>query len=428
MKKAKVLLHIALIASLSAGFTACEEQGWTPLREGASERAPAHSAVGESAADAGQSSQAEEKEEPDDSPVLWENGQRYLYVFQPETNNYRRVRAIENDGTLTMKKLLDLVSAELGVKPQAQSLYFKPNPSAGADGDASWPVVDLAGEFIDGALAGAGDEARFLNSVSASMRDQHLVNAKITFLRDGGPYRSAHLSFGAEEAYPQPAISLGTLTPEAYAALRATAPYSGMSDMYMGDYYKIILEPPHQEHGKEFVQLLMRVGDPGRNIASPADFSNQELLWMGIESAQMQYVDDDSSPLQPIVDSVEDFEFTLREHVERAIEDIFGQKLVLRHQDVGYFRWHENEGVYTPPHIGGVEHPLPVIYTCEEKADRYILTVGYITQSLGYIEEEHWNEYVAELREYALSEAPRREVVLLRQPDGAVTFYSHRYL
>jgi hypothetical protein len=367
------------------------------------------------------------------------DGDRFLFIYRPQSKNYLAVEPLprEIDHFAIYTKIADY----FGFPIELNGILY--NEVSHSDGsvhvDESWPIVDFKGSFTDQYLAVEETRETFLHSVSASIKNQVLISAQITFLRDGEPYYStiapyegAPLSIKVPGGYSfaQHSISIGTLPPEEYTQLRQTVPYPGLPDNSKWSRDEpYIIEPPG-ERGREFVALLNRMTFHKRiQFISPDEIDTDSLISIGIWESELLSVED-YPQLKPIADSVLDIQFRLKEHIEATIQDIFGEVAEIPHHSVNLYDWYENEGVYTPPHIGMSHAPMPVILNCEENETSYILTVVYLDGAYlwdyPYDDAEAAEPIVVQLQEQALHTETRYETVLRKQPDGTVTIYSQR--
>lgn len=229
------------------------------------------------------------------------------------------------------------------------------------------------------------------------------------------------------------AVLIEPLKPEEYAQLRAMIPYLGLSEVNLlgNEGFDYIIDPPGKR-GKEFVELLSRVnfGSDIMEYDSPKDIPDSTLIYIGIRSIDYYNArEDEGFPLRAIEEAVGDYQFYIKEHIEAAIGEIFGEVSDITHGDVAYYRWYENEGVYTPPGIGCDWPLVAVILDSKEQNDRYILTVAYVYLPTDWNwTSDGWKEIINEMRETIPTEAQKYEVVLLKQPDGRVTLFSQHLL
>jgi hypothetical protein len=222
-------------------------------------------------------------------------------------------------------------------------------------------------------------------------------------------------------------LRIGDAAPEFYAEIRAQLPYMGMVPL------EVELPASMSDKDAAMVELLVRVGDPGAELSSPKAADNAYLVTCALNNLPLLstyfYSDDDPyyhEELLPITAAVEDDVVVLREHVEAAVRELFGD-VAVHHESADGWLWHEDEGVYTPPHRGGLSYSLPVIFASVDSPDKILLELSYLGMGLGGYYNPETLEPVEEDQLSGVARSlSRRDVILTKTPDG-YRFYSHRF-
>lgn len=358
---------------------------------------------------------------PDPEPTDENTRELTIYLYRPDGTNYFPViTAVRFEPT--METLVEAVAQEMGLPIAAPHTVQRKGQL----------ILDFNGEYIDRNLADVDVEATFFNSLCATILEHEETVEYLTFRRDGGDYRSANRTMTLDEPYQWPAFKLGGGTAAEYAVIRRMVPYAGMAEGML-DYLRTDIVPTDAT-GEELMRLLYRVGDPGRDVASPAELENAYLLQRGLDNV-MWYATTDYGrqetyhpELRPITAAVEDDTVALGEHVEAVIRELFGE-VPVELVDMSPWRWYPEEGVYTPPHMGEGYNTQPVLFDYEDLGDSYRVELTYMQDMMGsFIDEDGRVIPEAELRSAAENRMRRREVILDKTAGGALVFRSHRYL
>ncbi len=222
-----------------------------------------------------------------------------------------------------------------------------------------------------------------LSNVGFLLNGQGFSLGGITLEDDGyGRYQPADL-------YSQP------ITAQDFAGLRACLPYPGSRPTpspFLSSNQSVLEEYP------QLYTLIYYAGDTGA-YDSPDQLDNQHKLAAGRlmapdncsvteEGAEYPLYPADDSFLEPLLNSIEDFQFTPQEWVEQAAQTIWGPDLSLTHEDVSSYTYHPLEGVYTPPHRGGAARVEPYFHQIEETSQGYEAIVSYLTIGMGGVQDE----------------------------------------
>lgn len=281
--------------------------------------------------------------------------------------------------------------------------------------------IDLAGvrvekdfAVLDLALAPDSPAARSLTEPEAVSA---LLNTLACTLRENGFYQvgftldGAGFSLGGvtleddgwgrydpEPLYNQP------ITPEDFTALRALLPWPGCktnsdTPLAAGD--------AAMETAPEFYTLLWLAGDQGA-YAAPSELDPKAVRSAALQATPDTYgcrneperwplYPEDDSFLRPLSDSVKDSQFVPREWVEAAVRGIWGENVSVSHGDAANWTWHEAEGVYTPPHMGGGRDVLPYPHSITRTGDGWTAEVSYLLATMGGVSgttEEYQQEWI----------------------------------
>lgn len=204
--------------------------------------------------------------------------------------------------------------------------------------------------------------------------------------------------YDPEPLYNQP------ITPEDFTALRALLPWPGFktnsdSPLAAGD--------EAMETAPEFYTLLWLAGDQGA-YADPSELDPKAMRSAALQATPDTYgcrneperwplYPEGDDFLRPLSDSVQDSEFVPREWVEAAARSIWGGEITVSHGDASNWTWHETEGVYTPPHMGGGRDVLPYPHSITRTEDGWTAEVSYLLATMGGVSgttEEYQQEWI----------------------------------
>lgn len=204
--------------------------------------------------------------------------------------------------------------------------------------------------------------------------------------------------YDPEPLYNQP------ITPEDFTALRALLPWPGFrtnsdSPLAAGD--------EAMETAPEFYTLLWLAGDQGA-YADPSELDPKAVRSAALQATPDTYgcrneperwplYPEDDDFLRPLSDAVQDSEFVPREWVEAAARSIWGGEITVSHGDASNWTWHETEGVYTPPHMGGGRDVLPYPHSITRTGDGWTAEVSYLLATMGGVSgttEEYQQEWI----------------------------------
>ncbi|MEA5134907.1 MAG: hypothetical protein VB035_02065 [Candidatus Fimivivens sp.] len=246
-------------------------------------------------------------------------------------------------------------------------------------------------------------------------------------------------------SYDPAPLVLAEGDPAEFAAICASIPYEGLQTEppYVTDELAELTKPIDATMG-EITEFLSILGQIEKDAASPAEL-DQERLVMSCILATAHYwsIPYESEPTQyrkelaPIADSVstklgitEDM-FWIADHVRQTARLLCGDDFTLQltQKNCDPWSYFEQEGVITPPHMGGGYALLPVVLNYKATADGYRVEAVYIYDSMdGFSLWGGDNIPEAQLADFVQHKAPRREIILKRADDGKLRFVSHRFL
>ncbi len=169
-----------------------------------------------------------------------------------------------------------------------------------------------------------------------------------------------------------------------FEALRALCGYQGLfptpSDFEGGNPYKAEgIDVP-----KEVEDLLHRIGRVGE-FEFVGDIPDEKIIYSVLMELDMADAYGNET-FAPIVEETGNTCFYPKEWVERAAEEIFGEKTEIKHQsldDIG-FVYHEKAGVYTPPGKG-LPTEIPYILSYSEDGGSCTAEIFYMSATMsGY--------------------------------------------
>lgn len=240
------------------------------------------------------------------------------------------------------------------------------------------------------------------------------------------------------ETYEPAPLAFAPGDPAEFAAILAAIPYEGIQQREVE--FPIA---PIDETAKEISLFLLTLGKIEQDAATPAELDQNDLrlscIWA---TAYYWSTPNEWEPeryrreLAPIADSVsakldmtEDM-FWIADHVRQTARLLCGDDFLLPLADYSHWRYFEQEGVITPPHMGGGYGVLPFVLDYEATADAYRVEAVYIYEGMGgyFLWGDEKNIPENQLSDFVQNEAPRREIVLKRAADGSLRFVSHRFL
>ena len=358
--------------------------------------------------------------ELDPTPVIESvTGDYSLCIYQPE--GIYIIEKIPAARKYSVLELIKLCGESFGIDPLL----------IGFDIQKGMITLDWESGFID-LLIDEEQEKAFLGSVCMTIQ-RNLQQAEwFNFKKDGDVFISQNTVLEADQPYEYPPLKLGDDSPEYYTSLRAEVPYPGMISFSE--------EMPFDDISEEMnliMELLVRVGAPNVDFDSPEKMTDEFIVGCALNNLPMYstyYTEYDEfyvEGLLPIGAAVNDTTFTLKEHVEIAANEMFGD-VQFNHVSINGWIWHEKEGVYTPPHHGGGAWQVPYIFTSIEGQNGIIIETAY----LHYVMDNFVHPETGELipKEEAADLVPqvarlvlRHDIALRKTANGVWQFYSHKF-
>ncbi|MBS4784540.1 MAG: hypothetical protein KH009_00335 [Clostridiales bacterium] len=268
--------------------------------------------------------------------------------------------------------------------------------------------------------------------------------ASMAFLVDGQP------GLLGEDTWQAPPLRLlRDSTAADFTAIRAQVPYSGLvpvADYGDAEYDFMPQELQDDPVALEIRRLLTQTGWLGE-FTGPEDVDQRRmittLIWATPSVTASPAEPDARQELIPLIADVsaqtgiwEDTAF-LKEHIEQSARLLFGEEMVVQHQRpwLPYIYW-EEQGIYTPPHMGGGWSELPILLSYQAAGEGYTARVAYLQESMGGIRDAGlvWGEDrdlsrpipPEEVLTYAQEQATQWQVTIRREQDGRLTLRSCR--
>lgn len=348
-----------------------------------------------------------------------------LYLYIPDTGLYERQPYTPPENATLADLALD-TAVELKLPVQIKEITQQ----------KGMIVVDFKKDAPPVIGTGSGSEAAVLDSIAMTILQNHSSAGWVCYRVDGGVYESGHFAFGIDEEYPVAPLKLVEDTPDEYAKIRVEIPFPGLPPA--DDRAQLPIET--DATGKELAWALTLIGAPDKDIASAAELDNDFMIKQALQAAPLldgsETWLDASDPLyqpslKPIAAAVEDGQMTLREHVEEAARLLYGDSVKLTHGSVmgEKWKWHEKEGVYTPPHMGGGMTVAAVLEYEQTTSKRYRVKCVFVRMSAGGMADDNGDLITeAEFNNAIQTRVRQREMVLQRNEDDGFSLISHRFL
>ena len=342
-------------------------------------------------------------------------GNYWICIYQPQ-GTYE-INKITDGLQYSVLDLIRLCSAPFAIDPLL----------IGFDIQKGMITLDWESSFVD-SLIDAEQENFFLASVCMTIKQNLQQSEWFNLKKDGREYISPNITLELDQAYEYPPLRIGDGTPEYYTAIREAVPYPGMLSLESESLFEDM-----SEEMRPIIELLMRAGVPAIDAEAPADLPDEFVVGSALNNLPMYstyYSDYDYiEELIPIGAAVNDTTFTLKEHVEAAIYEMFGN-IDFNHISVDGWIYHETEGVYTPPHRGGGALQVPYIFTSIEGQNSIVIEASYLYYGMnGFIHPETGYFIDPEQSELLVPQAARlvpRYDIILRKTAIGWQLYSHK--
>lgn len=349
----------------------------------------------------------------------------YVYRYFFDAKNYEKKETTYTD-PLTLPLLLNHIAGAAG--------FDAPLPIISAEQDGNGTVViDFEKTLPD--RMDRRDIYALLHTLSMTL-DQNLSGARVQFrvAGDAGP-------FGALLTAP---LVLAPGEPVDFAAVLAGIPYEGRQQSGA-----IALPiPPPDDTATKIASFLRLLGSIETDAASPTELEPWRLTNSCILATKYYLtVPHEGHPpgsyrkeLIPISDAllaknVNEEQFYVADHVRQTAKLLYGDDFTLQLSEEACrpHRYFEAEGVIAPSHQGGSDGLTPIVLSYEALEDGYRVEAVYVYAhedqgSVRYSVGARSDIPQGQLRDVVYNEAPRREIILKRAPDGGLQFVSHRFL
>ena len=249
---------------------------------------------------------------------------------------------------------------------------------------------ETAGQLAQAALSDEQAVTALLNTLACTLLENGFY--QVGFTLDGAGFSLGGVTladdgwgkFDPVPLYNQP------IRQEDFAGLRALLPWPGFRAM---DTLPLAAGEEAMKTAPEFYTLLCLAEDQGA-YADPSELDPKAVrsaaLWAtpDIDACREEperwplYPKDDDF-LRPLSDAVRDSQFIPAEWVETTARAIWGEAVPLSHGDASHWTWHETEGAYTPPHMGGGSVVLPNPHSITQTEDGWTAEVSYLLTNMG---------------------------------------------
>lgn len=410
--KLPVVIFCALLCVFAAGC----------ISTGKPQAGPESSAV-ESPPQAEASSKAEDSEAIESESSLPERNLQNMttvYLYQPERAAYSPVQLVTPANGISVPAIIEMVAQELGIKvPLPEILQVH-----------GILTLNFNGGFVDGVLDDGEVEEAFLASVCTTAVRSNLMVKSVRLHKDGGPYVSANKTLELDQLFQWPEMTVGGTTQD-YDRVRAAIVYEGLYTPRDGELRYDIVET--YATGRLLTDFLALAGNPGREIESTGSLDNSYVLAQALVGVQKYCTYNYGQAqiyrpeLNPIAEVVGGDSMALKEHVEQAARDLFGD-MTVTHESVGDWVFHSELGVYTPSRGESASLLQPVVFDYQDLGDRYQIHVTYIYTFMGVYQDISGNTIEpTKLLDTITNLLPRQEVVVAKV-DGGLELVSFRYL
>ncbi|PWM24850.1 MAG: hypothetical protein DBX44_03455 [Oscillospiraceae bacterium] len=288
-------------------------------------------------------------------------------------------------------------------------------------------------------------EPAFLSDFSKGDQEEILTTVAMTLLQNGIADAVAYTLDGetglfGERWTPAP-LSIVPSDPAQWEAICASIDYPGLAPLSFptAEQLEERFGVQMDETAMEIARLLARVGRIEEDASSPLALPPGRLAYHCIRSTSPMSIEEGATGYQPalvpIADSVsaklgmQETMFWLEAHLQETARILLGDEFLLdlnAAEEFGY-RYFPEEGVVTPPHMGGGYNAIPLVLSYEETADGYTAEVVYLFETPAGIGEWGMEHPVSEqeLPAYVTGEAPRASVTICRAADGRLCFGSY---
>lgn len=295
----------------------------------------------------------------------------------------------------------------------------------------SYVTIDFDNVFID--EYSKGEIMEIQNTVGMTLF-QNAICASICFSLGGDKN-----VLGGENFKVKP-LAFAKEDPSRFAAITSAIPYEGIDYTYRtvsAESYKEWFGIELDETATEIAQLLTLVGKIDENAASPNELNMGRFLYHCVQNTKCYWTDKNYEPylaeLIPIADSISaklgsnENMFWIADHIQKTAKYILGDDIKIDLSKIDNFskyKYFEEEGVITPPHMGGGYNVYPIVKSYVETENGYKADVVYLFESMG--EMGPWgSEKVLtkkEIKDYVKNTADIAEIIVKREDDNRLVF------
>ena len=366
--------------------------------------------------------------ESSNEQIDYTDSRKILYRFIPESGLYDVNKLLDLDYDYDCNDIFNLVTDELFPNheiPAVNSMTL----------NKSYFICDLSEEWLD--TFNKGQLYEFCNTLAMTLIKSGYCES-VGFRIDG------KIGLLGDEVWSLAELKvLEGGNAEQFSKIREAIPYTGLAIDGAEHYFDFSKALKKDNKAVEISRLLKLAGELTNEFEHPSDndmrYAVQYLIWatepVDIDANSEDYNVDTAQTIMPVAASVsqrlamQENCFWLKEHIEQTAKTVYGDDIVIVHQDPIYpYRWFETEGVYTPPHMGGAGKLIPHLYSYTDMG-------GVITAEVAYLKENMQGIYIPELDKttesydevdnYLLNTATRHKVKLQRADDGRLTVRSH---
>ncbi len=349
----------------------------------------------------------------------------YVYRYFFDAGNYEK-KETSYTGTLTLLPLINHIAEAAG--------FDVPLPIISAKTDVDGTImIDFEKALLD--WTEQRDIYVLLHTLAMTL-GRNLSGAQVQFRVAGDTER-----FGALLTAP---LVLAPGEPVDFATILAGIPYEGRRE---SGTIALPIAPP-DDTAAEFAAFLHLLGPIETDAASPTELEPWQLTNSCILATKYYLsIPQEGHPpgsyrkaLASIADALlakglDEEMFWVAGHVRQTAKLLYGDDFALQLSEKACRPHHyfEEEGVIAPSHRGGGDGLTPIILGYEALEDGYSVEAVYVYAHedqgrVWYSVGAHSDIPEAQLKDIVYNEAPRREIILKRAPDGGLQFVSHRFL
>jgi len=375
-----------------------------------------------------------QKEEDDTESLgeekIYPDSRIILYRFIPESELYDTTKLLDLGEEAGYNDIFNAVTDEVFPGKEIPPVYSISKTK-------EYIVCDFGEEWLDS--FNKGELYEFCNTLVMTL-------CKNGFCESAGFRINGKTGLLGGEVWDMAELKvLETADPQQFTEIRASIPYSGLRISGTEHYFDVAKDLKKDDKAKEIHKILKLAGELTNEFDHPSDndmrHAIQYLIWatepVDIDTNSINYDVKTAQTIMPIAASIskrlalQENWFWIKEHIEQTARTVYGDDVVVKHQQPMYpYQWFETEGVYTPPHMGGAGNLIPHLYS-------YTDIAGVITAEVTYLEENMQGIYLPglgkttenydEVDSYLANEAVRHIVTMQRADDGRLVVRSHHF-